>query len=73
MEKFGVALLKACHNGRIADACTDLGLMHAAGSGVNKDELAGELYLMEALKIDPTHERAKQALDEIRTRRTLQQ
>lgn len=73
MEKLGVALLKACHNGRIADACTDLGLMHAAGSGVNKDELAGELYLMEALKIDPTHERAKQALDEIRTRRTLQQ
>lgn len=70
MEKFGAALLKACHNGRIADMCTDLGLMLAAGDGVKKDELAGELYLMEALKIDPNHERAKEALDALRSART---
>jgi len=70
MEKFGAALLKACHNGRIADMCTDLGLMLAAGNGVKKDELAGELYLMEALKIDPNHERAKEALDALRSART---
>ena len=57
-DAIGKALLQACHGG-VADACVDLAQMLASGDGVEKNTMAAGLYLIRALKIDPSHERAK--------------